>query len=79
MSRLDTMALNDSGFAFDPMSGESFTLNETAIDIIKFIKEGKDENEVASLISGIYEIDTLSSLTDIMSFVKQLKMFGLVE
>ena len=79
MSRVETLALNDSGFAFDPMSGESFTLNETAIEIIKGVKEGKSEREIAEQISSVYEIETLDSFTDVLDFIKQLKNFGLVE
>jgi len=79
MSRVETLALNDSGFAFDPMSGESFTLNETAVEIIKAVKEGKTEREIAEQISTIYEIETLDSFTDVLDFIKQLKNFGLVD
>lgn len=79
MSKLETLALNDTGFAFDPMSGESFTLNETALSIIKAIKEGKSEREIAEYLHELYDVSTLDSFTDVLDFVKQLKMFGLVE
>lgn len=79
MNKLDTLALNDSGFAFDPMSGESFTLNETAIEIIKAIKDGKSERDIAQYLSEEYEIDSLDSFTDVLDFIKQLKNLGLVE
>ncbi len=79
MSRVETLALNDSGFAFDPMSGESFTLNETAIEIIKAVKEGKNEREIAEQLSTVYEVETLDSFTDVLDFIKQLKNFGLVD
>ncbi len=79
MSRVETLALNDSGFAFDPMSGESFTLNETAVEIIKAVKEGKNEREIAEQLSTVYEVETLDSFTDVLDFIKQLKNFGLVD
>ncbi len=79
MSRLETLALNDTGFAFDPMSGESFTLNETALEIIKAIKEGKSEREIAKQLSEVYEVEALDSFTDVLAFIKQLKMFGLAD
>ncbi len=79
MSRVETLALNDSGFAFDPMSGESFTLNETAVEIIKAVKEGKNEREIAEQLSTAYEVETLDSFTDVLDFIKQLKNFGLVD
>lgn len=79
MSRVEMMALNDSGFAFDPMSGESFTLNETAVDIIKALKAGRTEREIAEQLSREYDVESLDSLTDVLDFIKQLKMFRLVE
>ena len=79
MSRLQTLALNDSGFAFDPMSGESFTLNQTAIFIIKALNENKSEREIAESLSEHYDIEALDSFTDVLDFIKQLKNFRLVE
>ena len=35
--RLNEIALNESGFAFDPHSGECFRLNESAIFIGEFL------------------------------------------
>jgi len=78
MSRLQTLALNDSGFAFDPMSGESFTLNETAIFIIKALNTGQSEREIAESLHEVYEVETLDGFTDVLDFVKQLKNFTLV-
>lgn len=79
MSRIEMMALNDSGFAFDPMSGESFTLNETALDIVRALQAGRSEREVAESLSEVYDVKPLDSLTDVLDFIKQLKMFRLVD
>jgi PqqD family protein of HPr-rel-A system len=79
MRRVEMLALNDAGFAFDPMNGESFTLNETAVEIIKAMKKGKSEREIAEELSNVYDVEALDSLTDVLDFVKQLKMFRLVE
>ena len=79
MNRLETLALNDSGFAFDPMSGESFTLNTTAIEIIRSLNEGNSERDIATSLSEKYEVESLDSFTDVLDFIKQLKNFGLVE
>ncbi len=79
MSRVEMMAINDTGFAFDPMSGESFTLNETAVEIIKALKVGKSEREIAEALSELYDVEALDSLTDVLDFIKQLKSFRLVD
>ncbi len=79
MSRVEMMAINDTGFAFDPMSGESFTLNATAVEIIKALKAGKHEREIAEALSEMYDVEALDSLTDVLDFIKQLKSFRLVD
>lgn len=79
MSRVEMMALNNSGFAFDPMSGESYTLNETGVDVIRALQVGKTEREIAEQLSNEYEVEALDTLTDVLDFIKQLKMFRLIE
>jgi len=61
------------------MSGESFTLNETAVEIIKALKAGRSEREIAEQLSERYDVDALESLTDVLDFIKQLKLFRLVD
>ena len=61
------------------MSGESFTLNQTAIFIIKALNENKSEREIAEALSEHYDIEALDSFTDVLDFIKQLKNFRLVE
>ncbi len=36
------LAVSDSGFVFDPVSGHSFSVNETGLRILRLLKEGQD-------------------------------------
>jgi len=49
--RIENLAVNKNGFAFDPTSGEAFTLNETAKEIIEDLARGVEEKEIAKKLS----------------------------
>ncbi|HEY9052170.1 MAG TPA: PqqD family protein [Gammaproteobacteria bacterium] len=36
------LALSESGFVFDPVSGQSFTVNETGLDILRQLQHFAD-------------------------------------
>jgi len=38
--RLSSLAVNESGFAFDPASGHTFTLNRTGLVILRLVGRG---------------------------------------
>ena len=38
MQRLRSLALNPDGFAFDPTTGESFTLNSTGLALLEALR-----------------------------------------
>ena len=40
------IALSDSGFVFDPSTGDSFSTNPIGLEIIKSLKEGKTKEEI---------------------------------
>ncbi len=52
------IAISDTGFVFDPTSGESFTLNPTGLEIIKLLKSDKTRDEIKHAILEKYETDS---------------------
>lgn len=40
------VAISDSGFLFNPSSGESYTVNPIGIEIIDFLKQGKEKKKL---------------------------------
>ena len=41
------IAISESGFVFDPHSGESFSVNPIGAEIIELIKREKEFNEIS--------------------------------
>ena len=56
MSRLQTLAINAEGFAFNPMTGECFRLNETAEAVIAALRLGQTVEDVAKGVASDYGI-----------------------
>ena len=43
---LKNIAVSDTGFMFDPATGNTFTLNETALYIVNLLKEDKTKEQI---------------------------------
>ncbi len=73
------LALSDTGFLFDPTTGESFTLNETAQEILKLLKEGKDFDAIATEITSRYDIDRSGFERYYQDFMEMLNHYHLID
>ena len=78
IERLKTLAISDSGFVFDPVTGHSFTTNSVGIDIIKLLKSGADPVDVADSIMQDYEVIADDAERDVGEFVDMLKKLTLI-
>ena len=73
------IALSDSGFVFNPSSGDSFSTNPIGLEIIKMLKEGKQQSEIAAHILKTYATDEMTFEKDFYDFVNQLQKNKLTE
>lgn len=53
--RLRELTLSDSGFVFDPRTGLSFTANDTALECLKLLRDGLDDQEVSRRLSLVFD------------------------
>ncbi|MDX2415143.1 MAG: PqqD family protein [Bacteroidales bacterium] len=51
------IALSESGFVFDPSTGDSYSLNEQAQEIIGLMNENLGLDEISKKMIEIYDID----------------------
>lgn len=68
--------LSDTGMAFDPQTGESFHLNETARKILTLLRQGKTVEEASTEISKAFSIPYEQALTTALEFQVQLEMLS---
>lgn len=80
ISRLRDLAVSDSGFVFDPTTGHTYTLNATALAVLRALKDGVAPDAVAGALSDAFELDGGEDLErDVHEFVSQLRGQGLVK
>jgi len=73
------IALSDSGFVFDPSTGDSFSTNPIGLEIIKLMKENKTTEEIKASIVKQYMVDEVSFEKDLYDFVNMLSKLKLAE
>jgi hypothetical protein len=73
------IAISENGFVFNPSTGDSFTMNTTAREVIMLIKEGKSINQIAHLLVEKYDIDTVILERYLSDFVSDLSINNLLE
>ena len=72
------IAISDTGFIFNPTTGESFTVNVTGLEIILAIKEGKSFQDISKNILHKYSTDAATVEKDYFDFVLFLKQYKFV-
>ena len=73
------LALSDSGFVFNPSSGDSFSTNPIGLEIVRYLKEGLDKNKIKTLICKRYEVDGTTFDKDFFDFISTLQHLKLNE
>ena len=79
IERIRNLAISDTGFVFDPVSGHTFTTNRTGFVILGLIKEEKNQGEIAGILSERFEVDEDTALRELQNFVFRIKDLGLGE
>lgn len=73
------IALSESGFVFDPSTGDSYSLNEQAQDIVRLMNEEKSVEEITEFMTGEYDIDKTGFEKYYYDFMGMLKQYRLLE
>lgn len=78
MKILKDLAISDSGFVFNPLSGESFQVNDIGVSIINCMKKDKSTDEITERISDEYEVLPSELEKDLTDFINMLKHYNLL-
>jgi PqqD family protein of HPr-rel-A system len=79
-NRLRELALSDSGFVFDPMTGHSFTVNPSGLCILRWLKDDLPADEIARRLGDTFEFDVGEDpARDVQDFFGQLRECGFVK
>jgi hypothetical protein len=75
----ENIAINETGFLFNPINGESYSVNPLGAEIIKLLKEGKDFDDIKDVIIQKYNVDENTFERDYSDFINILKQNNLIE
>jgi hypothetical protein len=73
------IAISESGFIFNPTTGDSFSLNEVGLEILELLKEEKTIDQITTHFTNQYEIDASSFEKYFYDFVGMLKHYQLID
>jgi len=73
------IAISDTGFVFDPATGESFTFNPTGQEIFRMLQNGKSFEEITEAISSRYDVEKQDFERFYFDFISMLKQNQLIE
>ena len=78
MDKIKNLAISDTGFLFDPTTGNTYTLNETALLSLNLLKKNLNKEEILKLILDEYEVDKEQAERDLTDLFIQLNELGLL-
>ncbi len=73
------IAISDSGFIFNPSTGDSFSTNNVGLEIIKLLKEDKKKEDILKSISNKFSIDEQSLDKDLVDFLMMLRSYQMLK
>lgn len=73
-----SLAISETGFVFDPSTGDSYTLNQTALEIIQLLKEDHSPEQITEIITQKYDVDESAFERYFYDFTAMLKQMQLV-
>ena len=72
------IATNELGFVFNPSTGDSFTSNPIAAQILQWMREQHDIAEIKKRLLMHYEVASSVAEKDLDDFIASLKEFNLL-
>ncbi|MEI6695292.1 MAG: PqqD family protein [Bacteroidota bacterium] len=73
------IAISDTGFVFNPLNGESFSINPIGVEIINMMKEDKSFEFIMQEMLTKYSVEEATIEKDYFDFIGILKHHNLIE
>jgi PqqD family protein of HPr-rel-A system len=78
-TRLRDLAVSESGFVFDPLTGRTFTVNGTGLAILSALKDGRPLESLAQILADDFDVQDGEDVgADVEEFIAQLRQEGVV-
>ena len=73
------IAVSETGFVFNPTTGDSYSINQVGQEILAYLGENKSPEEITCLMTSVYDIDAPSFEKYFFDFISMLRQFELLE
>lgn len=73
------LAISDTGFVFNPRTGDSFTLNGIALEILQLLKQGDEIAQIRQVILERYDVDPVTLEKNLDDFMAMLNYYELID
>ena len=73
------IAVSETGFVFDPSTGESFSLNQVGLELVELLKQGKDLEAIKKEMLGKYDVEEISFEKYYYDFINSLNQNQLLD
>lgn len=70
---LKRLALSDSGFVFDPVSGNSFTVNASGLAILRRLQQETNLARIVASLCEAYDVGATDAERDVIEFANLLR------
>jgi PqqD family protein of HPr-rel-A system len=76
---LENLLLNDRGIAFDPASGDTYRLIGPAVQLVRLLQKGTDDDALLRYLLEEYDVDESTARRDLDVFLGTLEQMKLWE
>jgi len=70
---LKRLASSENGFIFDPVTGNSFTVNHTGRAILHLLQQTLDVEHITRRLQAEFDVDAQRAERDVIEFAGQLR------
>ena len=70
---LENLLLNDRGIAFDPASGETYRLVGPAVQLVRLLQKGANDDALLEFLLNEYDVDESTARRDLEVFLGTLE------
>ena len=74
--RLTDITVSDSGFVFDPTTGQTFLLNRTGLSLVKMLQQGIPIEETPAKLEENFDMSGKQAIEDVREFISLMKEMG---
>lgn len=77
MLGLSRLSISPQGLAFDPSTGDTYTVNATGLLILRTLQDGGSPDEAVRLLTERYLVSVADAQRDVADFEGRLRSLGL--